>query len=299
MAAASVATGKYGRCGTSMTLASIGTVTRPDPNGQMPAMARNSVDLPAPEGPVTSTRSPASSTRCSASTSGSPLGRRTARWSIATALAPSRGTTSITGGVSAACAAGLDRLLEPGQPRHHRLIFGDRPVGGDEIGQRVLHAVEGRRGLHQAAELHRAGEIGRAHHHIGKDHRGLRIARGEERELLLPLHDGDPVVDHAAEAVEVALAFGRFAVQRGDLLGIFARAHQIETKIGLEALLPEIERDQRPADQMRERRCRSPHRSAPPRPDSRGIVSAEQCSGACFRQIPQDDDERARASRQR
>ena len=30
----------------------------PSPNGQMPAMARNSVDLPEPEGPVTSVRSP-------------------------------------------------------------------------------------------------------------------------------------------------------------------------------------------------------------------------------------------------
>ncbi len=31
--------------------------TWPDPNGQIPAMARNSVDLPEPDGPLTSTRS--------------------------------------------------------------------------------------------------------------------------------------------------------------------------------------------------------------------------------------------------
>ena len=109
--------------------------------------------------------------------------------------------------------AGLDRAFEPGQPRHHRLILGDRPVCGDEIGQRSLHAVEGRAGLHQAAELHAAGEIGWAHHDIGKDHRSLRIARGEEGQLLSAPHDRDPIVGKKSEAGQMALAFGRFLFQ--------------------------------------------------------------------------------------
>ena len=142
---------------------------------------------------------------------------------------------------------------KPDNRVHHRSVLRDRLVGRDEIGQRRLHAVESGCGLHQAAELHGAGEIGRAHHQIRKDHRSLRIALGEERQLLLPVHDGDPVDDDQPEAAEVTLALGGFAVQRRDLLGILAGAHQIEAKIGLVALLLEVERNKPPADQMGER----------------------------------------------
>ena len=51
----------------------------PAPNGQMPAMARNSVDLPDPEGPVISVRSPLRRLNFSALTSGVPFGSRSAR----------------------------------------------------------------------------------------------------------------------------------------------------------------------------------------------------------------------------
>ncbi len=148
--------------------------------------------------------------------------------------------------------------------------------------------------MHQTAELHGAGEISRAHHHIGKDHRGLRIALGEEQELLLPLHDGDPIRHHAAKAVEVTLAFGGFTVQRGDLLGIFARANQVEAEIGFETLLSEIERNQRPAEQMRE--AGADHRIDQCRPDQiarNDERQAEQVHRRGVGQSPQNDDERA------
>ncbi len=41
------------------------------------------------------------------------------------------------------------------------------------------------------------------------------------------------------------LAFGGLAAQQRDLFGVLAHPNQIETKIRLEALLPEIEIDQR------------------------------------------------------
>ena len=41
-----------------------------------------------------------------------------------------------------------------------------------------------------------------------------------------------------------------FAAQQSDLLAVLAGADQVETKIGLKALLLEIKRDQWPADQM-------------------------------------------------
>src|SRR3954469_12146229 len=69
--------GKYGRCGSIIRDASAGTLIVPSPNGQMPATARNSVDLPDPDGPVRSVRSPARRLKPSAETSGLPLGRLT------------------------------------------------------------------------------------------------------------------------------------------------------------------------------------------------------------------------------
>ena len=50
---------------------------RPEPNGQIPAIARNSVDLPEPDGPVTSMRSPLRKLNPSAFTSGLPFGNCT------------------------------------------------------------------------------------------------------------------------------------------------------------------------------------------------------------------------------
>src|SRR5262249_60902917 len=69
-AAASVPIGKYGRCGKVMTLAPAGTVMRPAPNGQAPASARDSVGLPAPDGPGASTCSPAAMGAASAGAAG-------------------------------------------------------------------------------------------------------------------------------------------------------------------------------------------------------------------------------------
>ena len=76
----------------------------PAPNGQMPASARNSVDLPAPDGPLTSTRSPRPIEMSLALTSGTPFGSRTAR-SLNETAAPSPAATPITGGVTATARA--------------------------------------------------------------------------------------------------------------------------------------------------------------------------------------------------
>ena len=141
-----------------MTLASAGTVTRPEPNGQMPAMARNNVDLPAPEGPVTSTRSPAANSDVLGGDEGLAVGQADVQTVDAIACASARGLTSIDRrrDRDAARPAAI-ASSNPASRCDDRAPFGDLTVGGDEIRQRALHAVEGRRGLHQAAELHGAG----------------------------------------------------------------------------------------------------------------------------------------------
>ena len=65
----------------------------PVPNGQMPAIARNSVDLPEPDGPVTSVRSPLRKLNPSAVTSGLPFGSCTASPLRSMAPSPAAWTT--------------------------------------------------------------------------------------------------------------------------------------------------------------------------------------------------------------
>src|SRR3954452_23442141 len=77
MAAFSEPTGKYGRCGSIISVALAGIAIEPLPNGQIPAMARNRVDLPEPDGPLTKVRSLPMMLKPSAETSGVPFGKVT------------------------------------------------------------------------------------------------------------------------------------------------------------------------------------------------------------------------------
>src|SRR5271170_550533 len=58
-----------------MTLAPSGMRMRPSPYGQMPEMARNSVDFPEPEGPASNALSPWGKARLSVATMRVPSGK--------------------------------------------------------------------------------------------------------------------------------------------------------------------------------------------------------------------------------
>ena len=102
-----------------------------------------------------------------------------------------------------------------------------------------------------------------------------------------------PVVDDAAETLREPPALGDFALQQRDLLGILAHPDEVEAEVGLEALLREIEMDQRRADPVRQRRSehrvdqRAPHEVAG---DFEWL--AEKMQGSRGRQTPEDHDER-------
>ena len=87
---------------------------RPSPNGQIPEIARKQVDLPDPEGPTSSTLSPAARERLLASTMRRPSGKL-----IFDILERDRrraggpGNAHGTSGVEGPCP--LDRLIERGQ----------------------------------------------------------------------------------------------------------------------------------------------------------------------------------------
>jgi len=59
-----------------MISALAGMPTLPSPKGQMPAMARNSVDLPEPEGPISSVERAVPRSSAPSFTIGLPFGRR-------------------------------------------------------------------------------------------------------------------------------------------------------------------------------------------------------------------------------
>ena len=75
---------------------------------------------------------------------------------------------------------------------------------------------------------------------------GLRVAGGEEGEPLGALHDHQPVArPRWPKRSSSRSRLGALAAEQRDLLGVLPRPHQVEAKVGLEALLAEIER--RPA----------------------------------------------------
>jgi hypothetical protein len=88
------------------------------------------------------------------------------------------------------------------------------------------------------------------------------------------------------------LAFCRLAAQRRDLLGVLARSHQIETEIGLEALLLKIERNERFPDEVGKRGAYCGVKQCSPNQISRDReVRAEDRERRLRRQRPQNDDE--------
>ena len=76
----------------------------------------------------------------------------------------------------------------------------------------------------------------------------------EEAEALLPPHHGIDVGQDRAIAFAQPCPFGAFATEQCDLLRVFADTRHSEAKVRLKALLVEIQRDQRPTDEMGEHR---------------------------------------------
>jgi hypothetical protein len=110
------------------------------------------------------------------------------------------------------------------------------------------------------------------------------------------LHNREPVVDHRSEAIEVAFALGRLSAERRNLLGILARAHEIETEVGFETLLLKIERNKAPADQMRQRSADDGVDDCRPNEIAGNVVaSTEQMQRRLLGKRPQNDDERTEA----
>ena len=111
-----------------------------------------------------------------------------------------------------------------------------------------MHLTKGAGNLLQAAKADCATQIALAGNKVGKHHRDLAIADRQCAKALGVVHQPPPVLAQSLQSRGMPLQLGRFAVIQRHALGIFTHAHQVETKVGLELLLPEVQADQRPAD---------------------------------------------------
>ena len=183
-----------------------GSSMRPLPNGQMPAMARNSVVFTTPAGPSRATRSPAATApfRSAASTCAVGLAQRRGRPERRAASA--LGSMRMPSGRSSSCARALEHLAERRQALDAGAPCGDLLVGVDEPRERARDLAVGDAGLGDAAERHAAGEERRRGDQQRHDAVGLADAAGEQGQIALRDDQLPPVGDDVAEAVERAAA---------------------------------------------------------------------------------------------
>ena len=124
----------------------------------------------------------------------------------------------------------------------------------DGEGEGRIHALEGGRRLHQDAERNGADEIGGRHHQRRKHAGDVHVAVDEAGKPRLMYDQRLPVAHQRTEALAELSALDRLAVQERHRLGIVGHPRHGETEVGLVTVLLEIERNERPPDQVRDQR---------------------------------------------
>ena len=137
------------------------------------------------------------------------------------------------------------------QALHSRAPFGQLAVIFHKPGKRTLHLAKGATGLDKATKRQAPRKIGRRGDNNRKNGCHLPITCGEEGQALCRAHEVPPIQHQLAEALRQAALFIGLPTIKRDAFGILTQPHQRITEIRFQPLLGEIERDQRPADQMR------------------------------------------------
>ena len=221
---------------------------RPRPKGQIPAMARNSTVLPAPEGPVINTRSPADTVAFTPSIKVSPVAV-CSRTSVSRSAALALRTTW------------MRDLFEVPVGRFHHLAEGrqafdvgaparDLLVGIDEPVERSRHLAVCDADLHHRTERDQAGE--KAGRRDQQRHRVVRLAdhAGEDGQAALRNDELPPVAHHVGEAGQSAAALERIAARECHHLDVVAKAHQPVAKIRLVAQPFDVQRHEPASDHV-------------------------------------------------
>ena len=118
-----------------------------------------------------------------------------------------------------------------------------------------MHAREGLRRLHQAAELDLAGKVARQRHDQRHDGRQVGERAGEQREVALAARLDVPGRAQVEQRAAQPLALVVLAAHQGDAFGMFARPRQARAEIGLAALADIAGMDQSAAERIGEQRA--------------------------------------------
>src|SRR5262249_22011874 len=147
-------------------------------------------------------------------------------------------------------ARSIDCIPEGRQPICCCLPTCETDVGGNEPAQRVAHISERSCGLHESTERKSAGKETRRRHDKRNHHRDLVIAGGKPGQAPLPPDDRPPIGKNLRESRAKASELIRLTTVERDSLDIISESHEAVAKVRLEALLREIQNNERLADEV-------------------------------------------------
>src|SRR5579871_396773 len=173
----------------------------------MPAMARRSVLLPEPDGPLTSSLSPGATAASIPLIKVRPSGRPRSSFSISRSSprASPIAMPAPSAPAASALAIAWSKLIK--RSTLALLVYQGRIIGRtggvdvDKPGERSLHLAESIRGLGQDAEGDDAGEVVGRSDDIGKDTRERAVETDEPVEPLVQQHGLVPIGDHLGESI--------------------------------------------------------------------------------------------------
>ena len=212
-------------------------------------MARNKVDLPEPEGPVTNVLVPASIVSRSTAYDLAPV--RQTQYKITQHQIASRMLSPFDARRFRAKPTRLvDGRAKCRQTFDDSFVGRERLVACDKESERGFNPAKGAGRLRHLSKGDLPEEKVGRDNNIGDHHVGLKIGRCKRQKLQGAADDGIKVRHDCAEPAAQYPPFGILAAEQCHLLAVFTQAGQREPKIGLVALLPELEPNKWLANQM-------------------------------------------------
>ena len=134
------------------------------------------------------------------------------------------------------------QTLHRGTPHRQLLVVVHQPA------QRPLHGGKRHGGRDQHPHFDLAAEVARRQQQIGEHHGRHHVEGGKPDQVLLLVDQRTGGVQQRVKARAQLGTLNALAAIKGNRLGVVAHAHQVVAKVGLQALLVEVELALRPAN---------------------------------------------------
>ena len=151
----------------------------------------------------------------------------------------------------------VDRRVERVETIDHRFEAGKISIIIHEEGERIRHLRERAGGLRHRAEFDLAGEVKRRSEDEWDDRGKLAERLRERPHPHAPEDHGEVIGDERRKTLAEDIFFRFFSAQKRDLLAIFAKPREREAEVGFHVLALKKKTDQRPPDEMRDQRSGS------------------------------------------